>query len=253
MIASGPDPRFPRCSEVRRPLEWGRGREADFRRRFVLSERLSAPVAAGSVRRLTAAVVAALITLIATGPIAYLVGLQQNRRKRFEDRRDEVIAELSGRMFRVQDAYVHWFTLALGPVEKPQEEVTEDHAKKGHIAVERQNDLILYFYSNEAWLDPETAARVEDFIAVVREITYARDPNFRSLRFYLSPEGQALSRRAKDEISRARVVANSRFKAVLYPPWYNTPLKILEFIETRLRRTNRPVAGNADSQRGELR
>jgi hypothetical protein len=48
--------------------------------------------------------------------------------------------------------------------------VVQRQVEKGRAAIEKQNALILYFYSNEAWLNPETAARVEDFIRAVRVI-----------------------------------------------------------------------------------
>ena len=171
--------------------------------------------------------VAALIALIATGPIVYLVGLQQNRRKRFEDRRDEIIAELSGYMFQVQDNYFHWFTFTPGPEGTPEEEIVERHAEKGRVAGEQERfDSVLLL--NEAWFDPETASRVEDFITTVRDITWSRDPDLKNIRFYLTPEGQALARRAKDELPRSRALANARFSAILYPAWYQTPLRFLE-------------------------
>src|SRR5829696_9184367 len=93
------------------------------------------------------ALVAGLVALATAGPIAYFVALQQSRRMRFEDRRDEVIAELSGQMYRVQDDYFHWFSFSAGPKGTPAEEIVERHIEKAHIAVGSQNDLIRHFYS----------------------------------------------------------------------------------------------------------
>jgi hypothetical protein len=133
------------------------------------------------------AIGAALITAVLGGLILYFLGLQSSRRVRFEDRRDEVIAELSGLMYKVQDTYFHWSHLSLPPGAS-EEEIVQRHVEKAERAVRTQNELILYFYSNEDWLDPKTAARVEDFIRTVQSITQSHPPDLKNVGFALTPK-----------------------------------------------------------------
>jgi hypothetical protein len=46
-----------------------------------------------------------VVTLVVSGPLAYVIGLAQSRRQRLEDRRAEVIAELFRHLYIVQDAF----------------------------------------------------------------------------------------------------------------------------------------------------
>ena len=187
----------------------------------------------------TAALITGLITLVVGGPIAFFFGLQQRRRERFEERRDEVIARLSGLMYQVQDHYFHWGNPGFFPPGESEENIVQRHVEKATAAVQSQNELILYFFSNEAWLDPELAARVEDFIRTIKSITDAHPPDLKDIAFQLTPDGQRLSRRMRQEIAPLREDIIRDFKATLYPPpWYDVPLRLLE----RLRTSNRQSA-----------
>ena len=187
----------------------------------------------------------------AVGIIGYLFGYRRIQYERFYARRDEVIAELTGLMYQVQDTYFHWSYVATPPT-MSGEEAAQKHVEKGETAVGKLNDLIWYFYSNEAWLSPETAAVVEEFIEKVQEITQAHPPNLRDMRFTLTPEGQSRSQRIREEIPALRVSAVQHFKKVLHPrPLHETPLQILGWLEARNSKSAENFAGsdNGDNPR----
>ena len=56
--------------------------------------------------------IAAVVTFVVGGPVAYYFGLQQSRRQRLEEKRAEVIAGLFRHFYLVQDAFFHWSTLS---------------------------------------------------------------------------------------------------------------------------------------------
>jgi hypothetical protein len=99
------------------------------------------------------------------------------------------------------------------------------------------SDLKLYYYSNEPWLFPSTSARVEEFIKLAESIVDSHPPDLKDIDFLETEEGRWASMR----MSLAMPVVMSKlireFRTVLYPPpWYDAPLRALEWLQTRTRR-----------------
>lgn len=61
------------------------------------------------------ALITAVVGAVVGGSVAYFFGLHRSRKERLEEKRAEVIAELSRLLFEVQDSYLHWTTLSFPP------------------------------------------------------------------------------------------------------------------------------------------
>jgi uncharacterized protein (DUF58 family) len=126
---------------------------------------------------------AAMATMIAGGlgiiggvvgaALTYYFGLRKSRFERLEERRAEVLAELSGLLFEVENKYRKWYLPSLRPSPgHTMEEIRGKVAERAGATVESLNTLTRCYYHNVAWLDPDVAARVEGCITELQEMLF---------------------------------------------------------------------------------
>jgi hypothetical protein len=178
--------------------------------------------------------ISAIVALLVSGPVAYVVGLAQSRRQRLEERRAEVIAELFRLLYIVQDAFIKWSHLEKEGATSRQV-VADRYAKRGVAAFEALNDLILYYYSNEPWLYPSTSAKkVEEFVKMAESITDSHPPNLKDIDFRKTDEGQRASIRMSVAMPQVMSSLIEEFREIINPPpWY---VRALEWLEARGKR-----------------
>ena len=182
--------------------------------------------------------ITAVVTLVVGGPVAYFIGLQRSRRERLEEKRAEVIAELFRHFYLVQDAFYHWSNLSFEGA-TTREVIEERHAEQGKAAIQNLNDLKIYFYANEPWLPPSTAARVEEFIKLAQSIVNSHPPDLKNIDFHWTDEGRRASDRMRFELPVFMGSLLREFRTFLYPPpWYDAPLRLLAWIQSRTRRAD---------------
>ncbi len=180
--------------------------------------------------------IAAVVTFVVGGPVAYYFGLQQSRRQRLEEKRAEVIAGLFRHFYLVQDAFFHWSTLSFAGA-TTREDIAERHADQGKAAIESLNDLKIYYYSNEPWLTPSTSARVEEDIKLAESIVNAHPADLKKLDFHWTDEGREASNRMRTELPVFMGSLLREFRTFLYPPpWYDAPLRFLAWLQSRNRK-----------------
>ena len=166
---------------------------------------------------LTGALIGAVVALVVGGPVAYYVGLLQSRRQRLEDKRTEVIAQLFGYVYVLQDAYLHWAYLNREGASSRQV-VADRHAKQGQAAIKSFNDLKLYYYSNEPWLAPSSSAKVKEFIELAESIVKSFPPNLKDIDFLQTEEGRKAIARMTVKLPGLVDGLTSEFRTFLHPP-----------------------------------
>jgi hypothetical protein len=177
--------------------------------------------------------ITAIVALLVSGPVAYVVGLAQSRRQRLEERRAEVIAELFRHLYIVQDAFHKWSH----PEEAgatSREVIADRHGERGMAAMNTLSDLKLYYYSNEPWLYPSTSVRVKECIELAESIVDSHPSNLKDIDFLETDEGRRVSMRMSIAMPQFMNSLIEEFRTVLYPPpWY---VRALEWLETRGKR-----------------
>jgi hypothetical protein len=171
-----------------------------------------------------------VLTLVVSGPLAYVIGLAQSRRQRLEDRRAEVIAELFRHLYIVQDAFYKWSHLEEEGATSRQV-VADRHAKRGVAAFETLSDLKLYYCSNEPWLYQSTSAAVEDFIKLAESIANSHPPDLKDIDFFKTDEGHLASIRMSVAIPQLMSSLIEEFREIINPP--PRYVRALEWLETR--------------------
>ena len=95
----------------------------------------------------------------------------------------------------------------------------------------------IYFYANEPWLPSSIAARVEEFIKLAQSIVNSHPPDLKNIDFHWTDEGRRASERMRIELPVFMGNLLREFRTFLYPPpWYDAPLRLLAWIESRTRR-----------------
>lgn len=173
------------------------------------------------VRTVVVTIVAAVAGALIGSLIAYFLGLQRSRYERLEERRAEVLAELSRLMFEVDEKYFSWYLPSLRGGHTLNE-VREESKERGLAAVESLQVLIRYFHSTIAWLDTETAASVESFIEEVREMGSAYSQlGVGNTHFQLTDKGKEIAGQMQSRIPEIREEIIGEFRDILYPkPWW---------------------------------
>jgi len=159
------------------------------------------------------AVLSALVVAVLGGPIAYFLGVHRTRLERLEEKRAEVIARLSELLFEVQQGYLSSTS--------PFGYMGEDRREKISKATQNYGELYRYYHSHSVWLDPETRAKLEGFMAEVWKMDndYMDDLDDRG--YPKSKEGRDVAKRVREKIPALREDLAERFRAILYPrPWW---------------------------------
>lgn len=156
---------------------------------------------------IVAAVAGAVIATLLGGPVAYLLGLRRSRYERLEEKRAEVIAELSRLLFEVDEKHFHWY----------RQTAAESLKEKGQISAESLEILIRYFHSNVVWLDSGTAARVEDFVEELRDMGRHYYAHLVTTDFQVTAEGNETARNSLDRVRAMREEIIREFREILYP------------------------------------
>src|SRR5215204_5795046 len=165
------------------------------------------------------AFIGAVVGALLSAPLAFFFGLERSRHERLEERRALVIAELSRLLFEVQDNFAHWANLSFLP--KNYESMADYQEEKGKAAVESNNDLIRCYQSNVAWLDPRTAAKLDQFVRITQEIVRTYTPDLRDIQQQMSTESRQVAARMRSEIPPLREDLIQEFRDILHPiPWW---------------------------------
>ena len=177
------------------------------------------------------AVVAALISAVVGILGGYILGNRRLEYEHLHERRAGVIAKLCEHLAAVQRGVVG-FT-------NPFQRGDVDRHEQAGEARRAFSELVDYYRSNEVWLAPGTCEKVESFINNVYLPLgdYLDDLDERG--YPQTPEGRAIGNRILREIQPLRRELIDEFRAILYPtPWYDAPLRFLEWLQTRNRQSS---------------
>ena len=175
------------------------------------------------------AIVGALITAVVGGPLLYLLGHRRLRYERLYEKRAEVIARPSELLYLMQRGMTSWSS--------PFQSGDADRDEQRRIASEALDNLILYFYSNEVWLDRDTCDKVSSLIETAYMAGWDYSDNLNERGHPRDVDGRDASIRLMNEIPALRTEMEAEFRAILYPPpWYDLPLRLLERLPRRQER-----------------
>lgn len=140
--------------------------------------------------------VALLLALLPTS-LAYFLGLRHRRFERLEEKRAEVLAELSGLLFDVEDRYRTWYEPSLRTPEAwhSTDEIRGKVAERAQAVVESVNALTRCYHRNIAWLDPDVASRIDDAKAELHEMLFEYGKLGAANTYYQVSEGALRPRR----------------------------------------------------------
>ena len=185
------------------------------------------------VRCLMDAVAPLLATVlpIAVGTLlGYIVGNRRLKYEHLHERRAEVIAGLSERLVVVEERIADTWN-----VEETDDERRENDAKLEDAFSRLSN----YYRPNEVWLAPATCEKVDLFLSNAILHKMRRTPRFSDaqLTVHGSKEVRVLSEKTLAQAKALREELIAEFREILYPPpWYDAPLRWLEWLETRVRK-----------------
>ncbi len=187
------------------------------------------------------AVVASLVSAVLGGLVVYVLDNRQLRHERLFERRAEVIAKLSEKLYAMQFG----FTVFANPFQRGD----VDRKEQMQDANRAFDELRHYYFSNAIWLDPESCEKIESFLEMAYTTMggYVDDLNERG--YPQTAEGRAAGSRILREIQPLRRELEVEFRAILYPPpWYEAPLQFLERLQNRNRKPSESVADRTDGR-----
>ncbi len=166
------------------------------------------------------ALVGALVALFG----GYFLGLRSSRFVRLEEKRAEVLAELSGLLFEVEDRYRKWYEPSLRSPEAwhTTDEVKGKVSERAQAVVESTNAFVLCYRRNAAWLDAGLAARVEGCIEELHGMMFEYGKvGPANTFFHVSEGGIEAAKRMEDRIPKIRAELVDEFRGILHPltPW----------------------------------
>lgn len=188
-------------------------------------------------------VVAALLSAVLGALVVHILHNRQLRNERLFERRAEVIAKLSEKLYTMQ--YV--FTAVANPNKQdgdPKQQIQD--------ANRTFDDLRHYYFSNAIWLDSEDCEKVESFMEMAYATMgdYIYDLNERGHPRTMA--GRAASQRIQGELQPIRRDLEAEFRAILYPPlWYEPPLRFLRHLQNRSRQTSESIPNGTDDGSGD--
>jgi len=164
--------------------------------------------------------VSVVVGALMAGVIAYFLGLRRSRFERLEEKRAEVLAELSGLLFDVEDRYKKWYEPSLRRPEAGHrmDEIKGKVAERAKATVDSMNAFTRCYRRNAAWLDPALAARIESSIGELHEMFFeygkaGADNTF----FQVSEGGVEAAKMMDDRIPKIRAELVGEFRGILRP------------------------------------
>jgi len=152
--------------------------------------------------------------------VAYFLGLRRSRFERLEEKRAEVLAELSGLLFEVEDRYRTWYAPSLRSPEAghTRAEIEGKVKERAAATVESLNALTRCYHRNVAWLDPDLAARIDDAITELQEMLFEYGKvGMANTYFQVSEKGIEAAKRMEDRIPEIRAELVCEFRGILRP------------------------------------
>jgi hypothetical protein len=169
----------------------------------------------------TAALAGSLAGALVAGILSYFLGLRRSRLERLEEKYAEVLAELSGLLFDVEDKYQKWYAPSL---RSPQamhttSEMEGKVAERGKATIESLNALTRCYHRNIAWLDPNVAARIDSAITELQKMLYEYGKvGLDNTYFHVSEKGVEAAKAMEDRIPKIRKELVDAFQEILRPP-----------------------------------
>lgn len=161
-----------------------------------------------------------VISALVAGVVAYVLGLRQSRFARLEEKRAEVLAELSGLLFDVQDDFRRWYSPSLRSPEAwhTMEEVKGKVAERAEAVVESTNAFVRCYRRNAAWLDADLATRIEGCIAELHGMIFEYGKvGASNTYFHVSEGGIEAAKRMEERIPQLRKELVDEFRGILRP------------------------------------
>jgi hypothetical protein len=160
-----------------------------------------------------------------------------NRRLKYEklhEHRAKVIAELSEKLYAVQRGVVGFANFAtFSDVGVEETYVTvEERDEQYKAANEALAEFAVYFHGNEVWLAPDACEKIEVFLSKVWQPL--EDYTERLDERGVPPDAETVvfGQQIVLETIPLRVELIAEFREILYPPpWYEAPLRWLEWLE----------------------
>lgn len=160
------------------------------------------------------------MSALVAGVVAYFLGMRRSRFERLDEKRAEVLAELSGLLFDVEDKFEKWYSPSL---RSPQaghrpDEIRGKVAERGKAAIESTNAFTRCYHRNAAWLDPDLAFRVEGCIAELHGMLFeygklGLDNTF----FHVSEGGIQAANSMEERIPKIRAELVDEFRGIVRP------------------------------------
>jgi|SRR5215210_8623968 hypothetical protein len=174
-----------------------------------------------------ATVLAAVLAVVVGTLGGYIVGNRRLKYEHLHGRRAEVIAKLCELLAAVHRDVTSFVN--------PLQTSNVDRHEQAEEASRAFNTLVDYYRSNEVWLAPHTCERIETFLGNVSFPLEDYIDDLSERGYPQTPEGRALGIRILEETQPLRRGLISDFRAILYPPWYDAPLRFLDSLERRNR------------------
>jgi hypothetical protein len=162
----------------------------------------------------------------------YILGNRRLKYEKLYERRAEVIADLSEKLYALHIGISSFVSFAsFGDLD--DEERGEQHI----AAYEAYIEFSRYFSQNEVWLAPDACDRVEQFLSEVKQPLDDYTEGLDERGVPLESETMFLGL----EIARQTVLLRGElvtaFREILFPPpWYDAPLRLLEWLQARDRK-----------------
>lgn len=166
------------------------------------------------------AVSGALISVV----LGYFLGLRLSRFERLEEKRAEVLAELSGLLFDVEDKYQKWYAPSLRSPEAghTMSEIKGKVEERGKATIESLNALTRCYHRNIAWLDPDVAGRIDSAITELQKMLFEYGKaGLDNTYFHVSAKGVEAAKAMEERIPKIRKELVEEFRDILRPssPW----------------------------------
>ncbi len=168
-----------------------------------------------------AALVGSLAGALVSVVLSYFLGLRSSRLERLQEKYAEVLAELSGLLFDVEDKYQKWYAPSL---RSPQAmhmtgETEEKLWQRFKATLESLNALTRCYHRNIAWLEPDVAARIDSAITELQKMLYEYGrlgPD--NTHFHVSEKGIEAAKAMEDRIPKIRKELVDEFRGIVRPP-----------------------------------
>lgn len=161
--------------------------------------------------------IATIIAAVAGALVAYFLGLRSSRYERLEEKRAEVLAELSGLLFEVEDRYRKWYSPSLRG-SHTMDEIRGKVKERGEAAIESLNAFTRCYHRNIAWLDPDIATRIDDSITEMQQMLFDYGRlGLGNTYFQLSEKGVEAAQTMESRIPEIKEELIREFRAILRP------------------------------------